>query len=129
MSWDDDLDINISGQLAPVQGEPQFYNTSIYLNNNVTTTLSKEHINQISFSLIPDPSSHLLKISFESESSGQMDIQVFDLHGRLIRDFQKRVGKGGQEVSLDQTYLLPGTYVLSLFYANGFGTKKFTVSH
>ncbi len=124
---DKDLDVIISGELSPVQGEPAFNNTSLYLNNRLITSLRKEHINQLPYSIISDPYNKLLKISIESEYSGQMDVQIFDFQGRLMKEFQKGLVLGPQEITMMSVSLVPGNYLLRLSHQNLVGTKKFII--
>ena len=124
---DKDLDVIISGELSPVQGEPAFNNTSLYLNNRLITSLRKEHINQLPYSIISDPIKKLLKISIESEYSGQMDVQIFDFQGRLMKEFQKGLVLGPQEITMMSVSLVPGNYLLRLSHQNLVGTKKFII--
>jgi hypothetical protein len=64
--------------------------------------------------IYPNPVIHEAYVRFEAESDMQLNIQITDATGRLVRTIQTEVRKGLQELPVTVNELLPGYYMLSL---------------
>ncbi len=53
-----------------------------------------------------------------------MTFQIYDMNGRLIRIYEAREVKDGEEYSLDLTFLQPGMYFIRTIDENGMMLSK-----
>ncbi len=67
------------------------------------------------FNVHPNPTTSMLKFSLDMQTEKDVNIQVFDLSGRLIReDFVESVQAGKHVVEMDYRELAEGTYMFVL---------------
>lgn len=63
----------------------------------------------------PNPFNNITKIGFTAQKAGEIDLSVFDLNGRLIRQLQNGMVEAGHHtLSFNAGDLSAGTYVLRL---------------
>jgi len=73
--------------------------------------------------LYPNPSSGLVTIGYHSQMNVEMNVRVYDTHGRLqfSKDFMSYIGE--LEKSIDLSHLAPGTYVCEIRIGAGTWSK------
>ncbi len=65
--------------------------------------------------LFPNPSTHQVTMQFTLEKTERVQIQLYNLQGQLVRTLLDGWAKKGQnEISFSNTYLTPGTYLLTI---------------
>ncbi len=73
--------------------------------------------------LYPNPANNQVTVSFESEASLDVPIQIFDVNGRLVANNNTMTQAGENKVSLDLANLPNGNYLVRIT-ANTFTTTK-----
>ena len=71
----------------------------------------------VNFTLYPNPFRDILTITSEKEISS---ICIYDLQGRILGN----ISCGAAFCQVDLAYLTPGTYIISIFTAEGSSTRK-----
>lgn len=66
-------------------------------------------------SLFPNPSQSLANLNIILESNSVVKVEIFDLQGRLMRNFDEfRLGKGKHQIPLDVSSLTAAVYLLKV---------------
>lgn len=78
--------------------------------------------NQVVISIWPNPVVDRATLLVQGEEEEQFHIQVFDLHGRLLKAFEMR---SGVAISQSLEVLSAGVYMIKVFNERCFGIKKF----
>ena len=76
-----------------------------------------------SFNLFPNPARVSTNARFDKPIK-VMTFQIYDMNGRLIRIYEAREVKDGEEYSLDLTFLQPGMYFIRTIDENGMMLSK-----
>ena len=66
-------------------------------------------------------------IKFKSSINGAADITVYDLNGRIVKNWQERVINGDNQITFDTGNLKTGTYFMTLGNGSSLKTAKFMV--
>ena len=84
-------------------------------------------INNIGFSIYPNPARHQLNLSFAEPLKNITDITVYDFSGTIVKTF--RAGPGETEFVIDDLGLKDGIYLIKVTSGGlNFGFKKLIVS-
>ena len=89
----------------------------------VTNTLSKEKINTIAFSLIPNPSNGLINIQFDNLIS-DYNVEIYDVMGREV-NFKKLENNDSKMILLDT--VAKGIYYVTITADDLQTTKKIVI--
>ncbi|MCD4697133.1 MAG: T9SS type A sorting domain-containing protein [Bacteroidales bacterium] len=84
--------------------------------------------NTIDLSIYPNPSTDLVKLKFYLENKADVQLNIFDLSGRLVlsREFLS-LPKGKSELPVNVQNLREGTYLVQLVSGNNIGINKIVV--
>lgn len=96
---------------------------------SMTTSLEKV-LDPLRFelSIYPIPAnSDFIDVRYYSEQSGWTQINIFDLNGRMLRQYNKQIGVGEQQFSVDISTLVAGNYMLQIANDTQRGAKLFIV--
>jgi len=63
----------------------------------------------------PNPAQQFTNLVYESHTQGQVQIEIYDLRGRLVSTNQFNVHKGSVSLNVDLYHLQSGTYIVRLF--------------
>jgi subtilisin family serine protease len=116
---------------AVTEGRLNIYNSLVAINNYCTITSSK--LKNISDSqiknlqLIPNPASNFLQLFYNLPSSGNVNISIIDMSGRIIKsDVRSNFSEGFHSHTVDIESLESGFYFIQLQSGNNFSEiKKF----
>jgi len=82
----------------------------------------------LGLSMYPNPVSDQGSVNFNLAEQSSVDIQVFDLNGRAVRQFMNRSFEAGQNTfTMNTSDLSAGTYVLTVKSDAQYSTSKFVV--
>ncbi|MBN2681705.1 MAG: T9SS type A sorting domain-containing protein [Bacteroidales bacterium] len=87
---------------------------------------SNNNVSQESVKIYPNPVSDVANVSYELTSNGDVNLRVFDLNGRLLKDMKitnKAAGK--HTYSFDASNLEAGTYIIKLNNGNKKAVSRF----
>lgn len=69
----------------------------------------------LKMSLFPNPASDMVRVSFETEKSGEVDFILFDQTGKVVKQVvQGQLSKGQYQAEIDLSDLPAGMYFLSM---------------
>lgn len=97
--------------------------------NNLTTGISNIDVTKNSLNIYPNPTTGLTNVTFNLETSEEVNILVRDITGKLV--LQENYGKmaaGNQKISLDASNLTSGIYFATIMVGNNAITKKVSIS-
>ena len=80
------------------------------------------------FDIHPNPTSDNIVISWNQEIDGEMQIQVFDVFGKIVLDKKEKLLEGKQNYTLKIAYLKAGVYFTKLASNNNTQVKQFIKS-
>jgi hypothetical protein len=81
-----------------------------------------------SFSVYPNPAADKITVAFEMPATGKVDISVFDLQGKLVKQVDLGVRpEGRHDAILNCNSLAKGTYVVRLTLGNRHSSVKFVI--
>lgn len=63
--------------------------------------------------LFPNPASDYLNINFEMEKSGMVNINIFDIQGKLIIAAEYNLGKGNHHKMINLSKFESGMYIIN----------------
>lgn len=120
---DTDLDLLITGshKAYPI--------SVLYLNDAITLPIDPlAQTSGFAFTAYPNPNrTNTLHINYESKENGRLNIQIFDLSGRLLTEQQKNVTIGQQEFTIDLKAMTPGSYFIQLYDGKRQGIRKIVI--
>ena len=91
----------------------------------VTTSSKKIAKPEIDFKVYPNPITNQSVISFQTQTSGKVNLSVFDIHGRKITNIlNKNLPAGTYNYSLSKNLPSDGIYFLRLKTQEGISTRK-----
>ena len=77
-------------------------------------------------SIYPNPANSIINVDFELKADLELEIQIFDLGGRLFKSIPTTLNKGFQQVTLNINDLAPGSYFVKTSNEAGIlSTKRF----
>lgn len=126
MDGDDDKDILMIGGNSTYEISPL---SRLYLNNGVMSSVEAERIPlNTEFSLYPNvTNASQIHIAYISQKSTWININIFDLNGRWIKQYQHHVSIGKQQFPLDISNLNQGAYIIQLDNGIRKGVHQFFV--
>ena len=77
--------------------------------------------------LFPNPTDNLINVNYVLAESGQVDMVVTDIQGRLIDRRTMVQSEGQQNIGYDVSTLEPGTYLITLITGKGNTSRRFVV--
>jgi len=80
------------------------------------------------FVVFPNPSSDRINLGFEMVEMTEIQIMVFDLQGRMVREEKNHLNKGIQTLGLNISNLDPGLYFITVQDGTHSLTKKLMVN-
>jgi photosystem II stability/assembly factor-like uncharacterized protein len=93
--------------------------------NDYLTPVSKDALSELT--VFPNPMKDNGNIKFKSSNNGTADITVYDLNGRIVKNWQERVINGDNQITFDTGNLKTGTYFMTLGNGSNLKTAKFMV--
>lgn len=85
-----------------------------------TLSIEEQVLNQ--FSLYPNPSSGRVEVSFDTNIGQNVEVQIFDINGRILKSFE--VKNPSNQFGFDLSDLSSGVYFVKLMSQNTSGVKK-----
>ncbi len=79
----------------------------------IPTSVSQLNINELTTSVFPNPTTEIVSISLNTIQSGLLEIEIFDLLGKLVKTENYNVNAGKNEVRMNVEELEKGIYILS----------------
>ena len=94
---------------------------------HVSSTLSADAklADGISFALYPNPSSDFVQISSTAIGSNSVAVQIFDLSGKVLHNYEGQLQEINSRLSEDSRGLDKGVYFVRIDVAGQSVTKKF----
>jgi photosystem II stability/assembly factor-like uncharacterized protein len=92
---------------------------------NSETSISKDAISNLT--VFPNPMNDRGTVKLESAISGIVDITVYDLSGRVVKNWTERVTAGQNEIRFDTRTLKTGTYFMTIGNGDSLKSAKFMV--
>ncbi len=90
-------------------------------------TSEKEPLLSLPFTVMPNPASESVLISFPEALDSEAQVQLLDASGRMVQTAQ--TAAGATNMSMNVSNLPNGMYILTIQDANAIGTKKIVVKH
>ncbi|MCH2045850.1 MAG: YHYH protein [Saprospiraceae bacterium] len=90
-----------------------------------TTSINPQEFEMLDFNIFPNPSSDFIAIQAKGLLKESVDLKLYDLTGRLIRE--SRLNQGSTIWYLDVETLYNGQYILHIINGQQTKTKKVTV--
>ena len=110
---DGDLDLVMCGSGHNPPGA--VYLTKFYLNTLPITSTDAVHSNALaSLHLSPNPTADRVRVELNAPQSGNINILVYDINGRLVHHSQQFVNAGKVVLPLDISHLMQGIYVVQV---------------
>jgi hypothetical protein len=92
------------------------------------TGISERLKQEMNFSVFPNPAKDLVSISFENKQVGEVEMELFDLQGKLVQPVSKeRYEAGLNQINMDLKGLQSGVYLLKVQTDNGSFVHKLWV--
>jgi hypothetical protein len=76
-------------------------------------------------SIYPNPTNDFLNVSFQTISSENIELEIYDISGRLILNEKQRVGGGRNVITKDITGLSEAVYFVNLKVGETLYTIRF----
>lgn len=89
------------------------------------TTITKDAIS--SLTVFPNPMNDQGNVKLEATVSGNVDITVYDLNGRVVKNWSERVAAGENQIGFDTRTLKTGTYFMTIGNGDSLKSAKFMV--
>ncbi|MEM6765216.1 MAG: T9SS type A sorting domain-containing protein [Bacteroidota bacterium] len=81
----------------------------------VSTSISEQLEKDLSLQIYPSPMVDYLQIGVSLETSTALELSLYDLSGRMVASLPSTTySQGGQEIQLETSQLVPGTYFLKI---------------
>ena len=90
---------------------------------------SLESVDDFQFSMMPNPASNRVDISFENPESGEVNIQLLDLSGRLMQTIASSSMTAGKQQLNFTPNVNDGIYLLRVQTTAGAITRKLSIAH
>lgn len=121
---DNDQDLLITGL-----NSPNVPISKLYINNTIVSSIENP-TDELSFEFIlyPNPTkTNTINVSYDSKESAWVDVSIFDLEGRLLKQHQEHIEVGKQTFSINISSLNKGIYTIQLDDGVNTNTQKFVV--
>ncbi|MCB0621373.1 MAG: T9SS type A sorting domain-containing protein, partial [Saprospiraceae bacterium] len=86
---------------------------------------SVQEIGGATFLLSPNPAGERVRLLFSQPLSGEVDVSLFAVDGRLLQQFQLEAGQSQREITLDE--YPGGVYLLQLSTPSAVATQRIVV--
>ncbi len=107
---DNDPDVLITGLNSSEEGI-----SKLYTNESVVSVEEESEDLSFDFMLFPNPTpSDRINITYTSNKSGSLIVDIYDIYGRLVKQQKERVITGEQTFSVDIGLLSKGNYTIQL---------------
>lgn len=83
----------------------------------------------INLTVYPNPADAQVKLYFLAKQEANAQIDIFDLHGRIVLSQQVQSVEGDNFVMLESSHLLPGVYIVSVRTADACYSARLSVNH
>lgn len=104
-------------------------NNTTYHYFGTPTTIDKSENDKFNFSVNPNPIAKTAEIKFETQSEGNVKIELFDITGQLVKTIvNENQSKGEHKISFDKSSLSAGNYFFTISNAVGTETKKIVIA-
>ena len=91
---------------------------------NLKSTSTSDIIDQLSISLSPNPTSGELSIQFTTLNNTQLQINILDINGKLVKNISKHKFRAGKQSIETDVYNIPsGVYFLSIHSEQNAGVE------
>ena len=87
---------------------------------------TKEQIVPMELNIYPNPTSGLLNIAFANEKQENVQLALYNLTGQLVKEWTNITDN---QVQLDLSKEINGTYLLMLKRADGVEVKRLVLNH
>ncbi|HET6991346.1 MAG TPA: T9SS type A sorting domain-containing protein [Bacteroidia bacterium] len=92
-----------------------------------TVGINETQANQNNLNVYPNPAENLLNVSFNLENSSSVKIQLFDISGKLIEEFNPNCSIGENTIPLNLEGIERGIYFVRLVSDKGTDNRKIVV--
>jgi hypothetical protein len=93
----------------------------------LTLTSIETKVEGIEVNIYPNPTAGSLNIVFTSTQSRKVEMQLFDMNGRLVSNRTESLQKGNQNMLLDLAPLAAAQYLLKVTDANSKKQSTYTI--
>ena len=130
---DNDQDVLLTGRDINIQYMAKLYTNggrvlSLSEESGVEPSVSSPPSNRLNLTPYPNPAtSDKLSVRFNSAESSEINVRVYDAHGRLMREQQASAGTGEQTLEVDIAALPAGSYFLRLHDGRKSSVARFRV--
>lgn len=80
------------------------------------------------FDIYPNPATDFISLFFKNEDVSCLKINISDMSGRLIKEFEIELNSVNPKIELDVSYLTNGAYIIKLITAYGIESKKLIIA-
>lgn len=94
----------------------------IFKTSSFLTSVPKINSVDVSLDVYPNPASETISLQLDRKAKGTCDVQIMDLHGRLVKEFSMHATENKQ---MNIAELKTGTYILSVTGSNFKASTKF----
>lgn len=108
--YDVEVGTNCAGWLSPYTATVQFTTPS---SRPGSPALAETEASQ-GFEVSPNPASSSLTISFNDDASAGYELNVYDMHGKIVSNARVQSQQGNNSFTLDISSLSKGMYTISL---------------
>ena len=84
--------------------------------------------NEKMLEIYPNPARQLARIAFESSTQGMVDLEIYDLSGKLVISRQYGVNKGQATIDVNVIDLDSGSYIVRVIDANNHYQSKIVIT-
>jgi hypothetical protein len=112
------LRISRISAVEPYGPDSLFYNHIEQFNTGTLSTSEYERSDD-GLTLYPNPFSDVVTVGYIVRNSGELNIRVFNLQGKLVADFNRAGAAGENQIQLDLGDLDSGTYVIEVLETEG----------
>jgi hypothetical protein len=83
----------------------------------------------VTLQIVPNPTAAFASLLVEGSNIGNGKIEVIDVTGRVVRQFDNPFETGSSNINIETENLQNGVYTIRLSTENGQLTKKLVVQH
>ena len=104
-------------------------NNTTYHYFGTTTAIDESEKSKFNFSVNPNPIAKSAEIIFETQSEGNVKIELFDVKGQLLKTIVNEVqSKGTHSINFDRSSFSAGNYFFTISTSIGIETKKVVIA-
>jgi len=92
-----------------------------------STTVGLDEIAKGEWKMFPNPTENELNVQFAGEGGDNLQIQVLDLSGKVVKQESFIAAEGSNTLQIEVGNLQSGVYLLTLTSSKGISSKKFEV--